>query len=134
MLPPTVPLPPRPARKRRESDIVAEIRAAFAKYPWVVCFRNNTGRLPNENGRLVKFGLAEGSSDLIGIVSVETINGMPIGRFFALEIKKPGERPTKAQARFLDLVRSMGGAAGWTTSAEHAAEWIRDVRAGLCNG
>ena len=33
-------------------------------------FRNNTGALMDQNGRLVKFGLCKGSSDLIGFITI----------------------------------------------------------------
>lgn len=83
-------------------------------------FRNNSGCLKNEHGTMVRFGLGNTSvavnkqiksSDLIGI--------MPCGRFIALEVKaggwkrRIGDPHQDAQERFMDLIRSLGGVAGF---------------------
>ena len=39
-------------------------------------FRNNTGALMDQKGRLVKFGLCKGSSDLIGFRSITITQDM----------------------------------------------------------
>lgn len=46
----------------------------------------------------------KGVSDIIG-----QLRG---GRFFALEVKRPGEEPTEEQAVFLGMVNDAGGIAG----------------------
>jgi hypothetical protein len=68
-----------------------------------MCWRNNTGMLPNPRGRPVPFGLV-GSSDILGIVS-------PHGQFLAAEAKMPGKQPTPAQEAFLSEVDEAGGLA-----------------------
>lgn len=77
-------------------------------------FRNNTGALQDRNGAYVRFGLAVGSSDLIGLTTV-TITDAHVGRdiavFTAIEVKD-GTPLTPEQLAFISVVRSMGGIAG----------------------
>ena len=85
----------------------------------VTLWRNHTGALKAGNGRMVKFGLCPGSADLIGIMQ-----DAGAGRFVAIEIKLPGEKPRPDQVRFLDHIRRMGGIAGCVTSPEEAIELL----------
>ena len=110
-------LPKRKPRPVLERDVLQPIREALGRLDGVVVWRNNTGLLRDRRGIPVAFGLAIGSSDLVGIVR---LNGTGIGRFFALEIKRPGEEPTDPQLDYLALVRKMGGFATWVDNV-HAA-------------
>lgn len=104
-------LPSRPSAPIQEKSIQDEIRQALAKLPHVVCWRNNTGLLKDARGIPVRFGLCVGSSDLIGICR---------GRFFALEVKRPGGKVTPDQERFLSVVTKFGGIAAVVRSVEEA--------------
>ena len=77
-------------------------------------FRNNTGALLDMQGRLVKFGLCKGSSDLIGFKSV-TITpdmvGQKIAVFSAIEVKDKG-KATVEQKNFINIINNAGGYAG----------------------
>lgn len=42
------------------------------------------------------------------------------GRFYALELKAPGNRPTVQQLEFLDDVKDAGGFSVWTDSLDRA--------------
>jgi very-short-patch-repair endonuclease len=44
--------------------------------------------------------------------------GCDDGRFFAIEVKKPGEQPRKLQIVILDRIRAAGGVAGVARSAD----------------
>jgi len=79
-----------------------------------VSWRNNTGAYKDHSGRLVRYGLCVGSSDLIGIA--------PGGVFFAIEIKTATGKPTSAQTHFIEAVRRHGGRAG---IARDPAEAVR---------
>lgn len=68
----------------------------------IFAWRNNSGALPNAEGRPVRFG-KPGSSDIFGI--------LPGGRFLAVECKRPGGKPTATQAVFLESIRVAGGVA-----------------------
>ncbi len=77
-------------------------------------FRNNTGALMDIKGRLVKFGLCKGSSDLIGFKTVEVtpdMVGQKIAIFSAIEVKDKG-KATQEQKKFIDIVLDAGGLAG----------------------
>lgn len=90
-------------------------------------FRNNVGLFKTKDGRTVKTGLCNGSSDVIGITSV-TITpdmvGKKIGVFTAIEVKKPNKKMTKIQQDFVNVIKSLGGFAGMANSVETAKEII----------
>ena len=80
-------------------------------------FRNNVGALRDaETGRLVRFGLAPGSADLIGWRTV-TIGpehlGQQLAQFVSLEVKAPGRiRSTRRnQVTWRNQVAAAGGLA-----------------------
>jgi hypothetical protein len=60
--------------------------------------------------------LCVGSSDLIGITAT--------GRFLAIEVKRPGNKPTPEQRAFIAFVRSFGGVAGVCHSVEEFVELL----------
>ena len=108
-----------------EREIQDAIRSE-ASSAGAVLWRNNVGCLPTATGQYIRFGLANDSAgmnkniksaDLVGIepvVITADMIGSVIGRFLAREIKKPGwyyagSNRERAQARWLDLVNSMGG-------------------------
>ena len=68
------------------------------------------------NARLIRFGLAIGSSDVIGIT--------PDGRFLAIEVKTTTGRATKEQLAFINAVNKSGGVAGIARSVEDAINII----------
>lgn len=104
-----------------ETRIQSAIIDALSALPFVKLWRNNTGR----RGR-VSFGLAVGSSDLIGIV--RTVEG--VGRFLGLEVKVPGEEATDDQKEFLRFVRELGGVAEVVTSPAEALAVVMRARNG----
>lgn len=95
----------------REQDIQRLIMLALSEAGCLI-FRNNVGVLKNAAGIPIRFGLAVGSSDLIGIA--------PGGRFLAVEIKTPTGKATTEQLRFIEAVRARGGIAGIARSPAEA--------------
>ena len=87
-------------------------------------FRNNVGF---DATNKVKYGLAPGSSDLIGWKTI-TITPQHVGRkiavFTAIEVKKPGGRISPKQQRFCDFVDQCGGLSGICYSIEEAQELL----------
>jgi len=81
--------------------------------------------------RNIRFGLIEGSSDLIGIQSV-VITPEMVGRrvaiFTAVEVKRPSRSKTsEQQRRFIGMVESLGGLAGFARSPEEAIQIVTRV-------
>jgi hypothetical protein len=86
---------------------------AWKKIP---AWRVNVGMIPAANGAFRANSAMKGMSDIIGIVpDVLRGNGSlgiyHSGVFLAIEVKRPGEKPTAAQEAFLGQVRAAGGIA-----------------------
>ena len=90
-------------------------------------WRNNTGALKDATGRLVRYGLCPGSSDLIGLRQV-TITpdmvGQQLAVFVAIEVKDRG-RATEQQQAFISLVQQAGGLAGIARSVADALSILK---------
>ena len=86
----------------KESELQHQARLWLGSQPELVVFRNNVGTLQDRNGQHVRYGLLEGSCDLIGILK-------PSGRFFAMELKSATGRVSEKQQLFISLVRTYGG-------------------------
>ena len=99
-----------------ESHVQADIRIELGKLPHVRLFRNNQGVAHYPGGQRVPYGLANpGGADLIGLTQIKItpdMVGQTVAVFTALEIKRPGAKPTRAQADFLAFIQGFGGRAG----------------------
>ena len=94
-----------------EHEIQQRIRLACGRGA-VRLWRNNTGALVDQQGRFVRFGLCKGSSDLIGLRSLEVtpeMVGQKLAQFVALEIKTVSGTVSPEQRAFLQLVQHLGG-------------------------
>ena len=115
---------------RSEAAVQADIRLAAAKRGDLVLWRNNSGALTDDAGRLIRFGLGNDSAqankrlksaDLIGI-------HRGTGRFVSIEVKRPGWKHSdaserdRAQAAWAATVVAMGGVALRVTSASAITE------------
>lgn len=128
-----------------ETSLVKEIQLVHSRDE-VRLWRNNNGTAWNgavdprrpgcpgrgytvtmKNARLVKFGLAPGSGDLIGFRSV-TITpemvGQKVAVFLSLEVKTKWGRIGPGQQEWCDMVKYLGGIAGFAKSSEEAGEII----------
>ena len=116
-----------------EHEIQQRIRLACGRGA-VRLWRNNTGALVDQQGRLVRFGLCKGSSDLIGLRSLEitpALVGQRIAQFVALEIKTDCGIVSPEQRAFLKLVQQLGGLGSVCRSiAEAQAALDLDLMAG----
>lgn len=111
-----------------ETDLQQRIRLALGTHPELRIFRNQVGSLPDpRTGRLVQFGLARGSADLIGwrtLVITPEMVGQRIAVFTSLEIKTPTGRLAPAQRHWLQAVDQAGGIAGVARSVGDALRII----------
>lgn len=111
-----------------ETDLQQRIRLALGTTTDLRLYRNNCGSLPDpRTGRLVQFGLARGSADLIGwrtIVITPEMVGQRIAVFTSLEIKTPTGRVDHLQRHWLQAVEQAGGIAGVARSVGDALRII----------
>ena len=115
------------APSMNEHEIQQRIRLACGHGP-VRLWRNNSGALVDQQGRLVRFGLAKGSSDLIGLRTLEItpdLVGQRIAQFVALEIKTARGVVSPEQRAFLALVEQLGGLAAICRSVEAAEQVLK---------
>ncbi len=106
-----------------ERDIQNACRLAVGALSDVRIFRNSTGQLRDHRNVPVKFGLAVGSADLIGVLA-------PSGRFLSLEVKTAKGRTTPEQDTWAEMVRRFGGFACVVRSAEEALAAVERARKG----
>jgi len=112
-----------------ETEIQQRIRLALGTTPHLRLFRNQVGQLPDpRTGRPVQFGLARGSSDLIGwrtVTVTPDMVGTRLAVFTSIEVKTPTGRLTPQQHAWLGTVRNAGGIAGVARSVRDAEEILR---------
>ena len=113
----------------REQVIQQQIRLDIGINPNVRLFRNNTGQATDQRtGNFIRYGLAVGSSDLIGIRKV-TITpdmvGQTIGVFASLEVKTDTGKPSTDQKKWLSMVTAFGGIAGVVRSPQDARRLLQ---------
>ena len=108
-----------------EASLQTDVRVEASKRGMRL-WRNNSGAVTTDDGRHIRFGLANESrqlnkvlksSDLIGVTPV-TITpdmvGQTIGVFTSIEVKKPGwyyrgQGREVAQKTWIDMVIGLGG-------------------------
>lgn len=115
-----------------EADMTMMLSRKYRAPAW----RNNSGALTDDKGRMIRFGLGNTSASLnarwkspdrIGILPV-VVQPHHVGRthglFLAIDAKKPGwtmrpsDKRAHAQAAFMNSVTSFGGVAGFAQSLD----------------
>ena len=91
------------------------------KMPRVIAYRNNTGAI-KKGARFIAYGLRSFHGETGGADTVGIADGVP----WACELKKPGEKPTKAQLAWAERWIAAGGRWWWATTL---AEMVDPVRA-----
>ena len=112
-----------------ETKIQQEIRLALGQRSDLRLFRNETGKLPDpRTGQWVQFGLAKGSSDLIGFKTVKItpeMIGKEIAQFVSLEIKTERGKLSTIQQNWLQKVKSSGGIVGVARTVKDALNILK---------
>ena len=134
-------IPRQAARPELEADLMKRTRAALSKEPDVVIFRNNVGALRDERGVKVTYGLGVGSADLVGSLTVMAdglierpdrtfgpVTRQRVARSLAIEVKRPGEKPTPEQVAWQEAMRRAGWVVAICTSPEEALDLIGRAR------
>ncbi len=124
-----------------ESEVLRDVREWLASQPDVSIHRNNSGALKDATGRLVRYGLAVGSSDLIGSLTVHcrpipahswagetSPTSRAISRSLAIEVKTATGTLTADQSRFLEEKRRIGWITGVVRSVDEAKRLIERAR------
>jgi hypothetical protein len=107
-----------------EHEIQQRIRLACGRGP-VRLWRNNPGALVDQQGRFVSFGLCKGSSDLIGLRSLEItpeLVGQQLAQFVAVEgVLRRDHIVRGAAVRGWRLTRAAGSRSAGTPSPDSPA-------------
>jgi hypothetical protein len=107
-----------PACKVKEADVINAVfhYMGIMKIP---VWRNNTGALKNDKGRLVRFGKKD-SADITGI-------DPRTGRRIEIECKAPGETLRAGQREFLDMINRCFGIGICVHSVEELKEQLKEA-------
>ena len=114
-----------------ETILQQQIRLAVGINPDTRIFRNQVGSLPDpRTGRLVTFGLAKGSADLIGwrtVTITQAMVGTRLAVFTSIEVKTPTGRIRPEQQAWLEAVQGAGGIAGIARSVTDAQALLSNL-------
>ena len=115
-----------------EASILSHIRAALGGLTNVRIFRNNVGvGLSNDGQRPIRYGLHNGSADLIGWTAY-TIRPEDVGRrvavFTSVEVKTAAGRVSAEQQVWYDNIRRSGGMAIIARNPDSALKAVNDWR------
>ena len=112
-----------------ETKLQQEIRLALGTIPSLRLFRNQVGQLPDpRTGRCVQFGLAKGSSDLVGFKTIKItpeMIGQEVAQFVSIEIKTERGKLTEVQQNWLQKVKSSGGIVGVARTVKDALQILK---------
>ena len=112
-----------------ETKLQQEIRLALGTIPSLRLFRNQVGQLPDpRSGRYVQFGLAKGSSDLVGFKTIKItpeMIGQEVAQFVSIEIKTERGKLTDVQQNWLQKVKSSGGIVGVARTVKDALQILK---------
>lgn len=118
---------PKSEKPKSEKEIQSGIMVALSNAHCLI-WRNTIGMLKDAKGHFIRYGIGgAGGSDLLGYLPIHItadMVGRKMGIFVAVEVKRPGKKPTPEQENFLRVVRENGGLAGMATSVEEALSII----------
>lgn len=83
-------------------------------------WRTNGGGRPVKGGFIWFYKLFVGRKEMKGRGLPDIVGMLRDGRILAIEVKRPGEKPTEEQADFLAMVREAGGLSGVANNWQQA--------------
>ena len=101
-----------------ESEIVKAI-LEYLHWKGFYCWRQNQGAIPLPNGGFRRFVGLRGVADILCV--------LPGGRFLAIEVKRPGGKPSPDQRQFLEKVNELGGVGIWCSSVEELENDLKSI-------
>lgn len=105
--------------KGKEGAIQDAAMDLLLRHPKVAfAYVNTSGKIQGRGGHWMTLGFP-GLADITGMLKG--------GRFIAIEVKRPGEEPTKAQLEFLETVSAYGGLSGWITDVEQVNRMLGEI-------
>ena len=113
-----------------ETQLLMSIRDALLATGRVLLWRCNSGRMRDNTGRWVQFGLGLGCPDLVGMLREchgPCHAGEPCrcaGRFLAIEVKLPGKSPEPHQEAWHRAARAAGACVIVAHSVEEALDGL----------
>jgi len=81
----------------------------------IISFIKSIGGLPIKQNQIGIYGQA-GVPDIIACIK---------GRFVAIEVKRPGEKPTPIQEAFLESITKKGGVAFWSDNLDRVKSLLK---------
>ena len=114
---------------KSEKRIEQEVMLSLSKEGLRV-WKNAVGMAYTKDGSPLRYGLGNGSSDLIGITPktiTQDMVGQTIGVFTAIEMKRSrtGYGATEQQKNFIDTIKKLGGIAGVAYDVESAIDLVK---------
>ena len=113
-----------------ETAILQDIRLALGQSPSIKMFRQNVGAYKDpRSGRVIRYGLATGSADLIGwqtVTITPDMVGQRFARFVSVEVKAPKGRLSPEQETWRAAVLKAGGIAVVARSVEDVQFLLAD--------
>jgi hypothetical protein len=117
-----------------ESQLTAAILDALSRCGRGLFWRNNTGKLQDNRGRWVSFGLGIGSPDIVGIIRCSVIVSAPMksdlahvtdfGRFVGLEVKTDTGKLSPEQSAWHAAASKAGALVAVVTSVREALDVV----------
>jgi hypothetical protein len=85
----------------------------FLRWRGIPCYKHQDAGIRKPDGGYIPTR-ARGVSDIIGCIP-------KTGRFLAIEVKRPGNKPTAEQQQFIDTINGAGGLAFVAYSVEEVS-------------
>lgn len=105
----------KPLEKDIQRVLLTYLRSVLG---WPVVRINSGGMRRGKS--FYRFNDTAGVSDIVGLIP-------PSGRFLAIEVKRPGGRPTEQQRQWLDAVRAAGGVGLVVTGLDDLRQQLREL-------
>lgn len=99
-----------------EAQVLKSVLAYLRRDPNVASVERSQSGVFQEGNRVIRVGFV-GKLDVSGF-----LNG---GKYFEIEVKKPGKKPTEAQAARIEKVIAGGGISGCVSSIDEVSELIK---------